>query len=101
MSIQSIINFISNKNYITENNEISAYNYFRGDMNEYNEIGNNYINYFINNFNVYRDIKETSIIIKDNNLWFYIEYKIDNNEIYWEISIADNLNKLNNRVNRY
>ena len=51
-------------------------------------------NAFINNFN-YRDETETSIIIKDNNLWFYIKYIIDNNEIYWEISIVDNLNKLN------
>jgi hypothetical protein len=94
MSIQSILNFISNKNYINENNEISAFNYFRGDMTEFNNIGTNYINYFINNFN-YRDETETSIIIKDNNLWFYIKYIIDNNEIYWEISIVDNLNKLN------
>lgn len=101
MSIQSIINFISNKNYINGNNELSSVNYFRGDMTEFNIIGNNYINYFKNNFNFYRDDKETSIIIKDNNLWFYIEYKIDNNEIYWEISIVDNLNKLNNRVSRY
>jgi hypothetical protein len=103
MSIQSILNFITNKNYITSNNEISVANYFRGDMNEYNQIGNNYINYFINNFYTNRDIKERSIIIKDNNLWFYIEYRIDddnNNEIYWDIYIADNLNKLNNRVGR-
>lgn len=101
MSIQSILNFITNKNYINENNELSVSNYFRGDMNEYNVIGNNYINYFTNNFDVYRDEREQSVIIKDNNLWFYIEYKIDNNEIYWEIYIVDNLNKLNNRVNRY
>jgi hypothetical protein len=110
MSIQSILNFITNKNYITSNNEISVANYFRGDINEYNQIGNNYINYFINNFYTNRDIKERSIIIKDNNLWFYIEYRIDNNdnnnnnndnnEIYWDIYIADNLNKLNNRVGR-
>lgn len=100
MSIQSIINFISNKNYININNEISVSNYFRGDINEFNEIGNNYINYFIYNFNNYRDVKEKSIIIKDNNLWFYIEYKIDNNEIYWDIYIVDNLNKLTNRINR-
>jgi len=99
MSIQSILNFIINKNYITINNEISVSNYFRGDINEYNQIGNNYINYFINNFYIYRDIKEKSIIIRDNNLWFYIEYKIDNNnEIYWTIYIVDNLNKLNNRI---
>jgi hypothetical protein len=104
MSIQSILNFITNKNYITSNNEISVANYFRGDINEYNQIGNNYINYFINNFYTNRDIKERSIIIKDNNLWFYIEYRIDddnnNNEIYCDIYIADNLNKLNNRVGR-
>ena len=100
MSIQSIIDFISNKNYINDNNEISAYNYFRGDINEFNQIGNNYINYFINNFYIYNYIKETSIIVKDNNLWFYIEYKIDNNEIYWDIYIVDNINKLNNRINR-
>ena len=59
------------------------------------------LHYFTNNFDVYRDEREQSVIIKDNNLWFYIEYKIDNNEIYWEIYIVDNLNKLNNRVNRY
>ena len=98
MSIQSILNFISNKNYMNENNEISVSNYFRGDMNEFNEIGTNYINYFKNNFNYYRNDKETSIIIKDNNLWFYIEFKIDNNEIYWEIYISNNINKLTNRI---
>jgi hypothetical protein len=100
MSINSILNFIDNKNYINSNNEISASNYFRGDINEFNEIGNTYINYFINNFYTYRDVRETSIVVKENNLWFYIEYKIDNNEIYWEINIVDNLNKLNNRINR-
>jgi hypothetical protein len=97
MSIQSILNFIINKNYININNELSVSNYFRGDMNEFNSIGNNYINYFKNNFNNYSHDTQTSIIIKDNNLWFYIQYKIDNNEIYWEIYIVDNINKLNNR----
>ena len=45
MSIQSIINFIDNKNYINDN-EISFNNYFKGDINEYYENDKNLMNIF-------------------------------------------------------
>jgi hypothetical protein len=92
MSIQSIISFISNTKK-SNNNELSVSNYFRGDMNEFNEIGFDYINILKNNFNNYKNNTDKSIYIHYNSLWFNIQYQIDNNEIYWSINIADNLNK--------
>ena len=43
MSVESIIHYIKNEYYIN-NNEISKYNYFKGDINEYNE---NLLNIFL------------------------------------------------------
>lgn len=98
MSIQSVIDFIKNKFYLI-NDELSIYNKFRGDINEYNMIGNNYINIIKDKFQNYYYETQKSIIINDNNLWFYIQINnlndINNNsEITWIISIADNINKL-------
>ncbi len=98
MSFESIINFISKIDY--SNSELSVCNYFRGDINEYYRIGNDYINLLKNTFNNYRTFTHNSITIINNNLWFYIKFSIDNNEIYWTIHIADNLEKLNDRINR-
>jgi len=53
MSIQSIISFISNTKK-SNNNELSVSNYFRGDMNEFNEIGFDYMNILKNNFNIWK-----------------------------------------------
>jgi hypothetical protein len=98
MSLESIINFISNTEHST--NELSVSNYFRGDINEYYRIGNNYIDILKNTFNNYRTYTYDSITFINNNLWFYIKFSIDNNEIYWTINIADTLNKLIDRTNK-
>jgi hypothetical protein len=95
MSIQSIINFIKN----TKKDELSISNYFRGDINEYYRIGDNYINMIKNNFQNYRSCADTSIIIIHNDIWIYIKFDIKDDEIYWTINMADNLNKLNDRKN--
>jgi hypothetical protein len=100
MSIQSIIDFIRN----TKSDELSISNYFRGDINEYYRIGNDYINMLKNNFDNYRTCSDKSITIIYNNIWIYIKFDIyDNNnnddEIYWTINMAENLNKLNDRKN--
>ena len=89
MSIESIINFIDNKNYIS-NNEISFSNYFKGDYNDYIKYDKNIINIFKKNYeNNCMFSTENSIIIEnDKNDKILIYYKIENNEeIYWTIKI--------------
>ena len=89
MSIESIINFIDNKNYIS-NNEISFSNYFKGDFNDYIKYDKNIINIFKKNYeNNCMFSTENSIIIEnDKNDKILIYYKIENNEeIYWTIKI--------------
>ncbi len=98
MSLESIIDFILKTDNSTS--ELSVFNYFRGDINEYCRFGNEYINILKNTFNNYTTITENSIIFINNNLWFYIKFTIDNNEIYWTINIAETLNKLNDRTNK-
>ena len=95
MSIQSIINFIRN----TKNDELSISNYFRGDINEYYNNGDNYISILKNNFDNYRTCTDKSIVIIHNDIWIYIKFDIKDDEIYWTINMADNLNKLNDRKN--
>jgi hypothetical protein len=95
MSIQSIINFIIN----TKNDELSISNYFRGDINEYYSIGNDYINILKNNFHNYRSSTNKSIVIINNDIWVYVKFDVEENEIYWTINMADNLLKLNDRKN--
>ena len=53
ITINNIIDFIRNKSYInTCNNEITLYNYnFKGDINEFNKFGNNYLNIFKKKYN--------------------------------------------------
>jgi hypothetical protein len=98
MSLYSIINFISKTEYSTA--ELSVCNYFRGDINEYYRYGNEYINMLKNTFNNYKTVTDDSIVFINNNLWFYIKFSVDNNEIYWTINIAETLNKLNDRTNK-
>jgi hypothetical protein len=95
MSIQSIINFIIN----TKNDELSISNYFRGDINEYYSIENDYINILKNNFHNYRSCTDKSIVIIHNDIWVYVKFDVEENEIYWTINMADNLFKLNDRKN--
>ena len=85
MSVESIIHYIKNEYYIN-NNEISKYNYFKGDINEYNE---NILNIFKDNFNNdYIEDSNKSIFIKNNNKLIYISYTIDNNDLFWYIKIV-------------
>lgn len=89
MSIQSIINFIDNKNYIN-NNEVSFNNYFKGDINEYYENDKNLITIFKEKYkNKFMFPTDYSIIIKDdeNDYRIFITYKIENDELYWIIKI--------------
>jgi hypothetical protein len=98
MSLDSIINFISKTEYTTA--ELSVCNYFRGDIYEYYRFGSEYMNILKNTFNNYTTVTDDSIIFINNNLWFYIKFSIDNNEIYWTVNIAETLNKLNDRMNK-
>ena len=85
MSIQSIITYIKNEYYIT-NNEISKINYFKGDINEYKE---NILEIFKEEFeNNYIEDTKTSIFINNNKYWFYISFTIDNNDLFWYIKIV-------------
>lgn len=93
MTINNIIDFIRDHLYIDKNNEIIEFDYsFKGNITEFNNIGiNNYMNIFKNKFNNYNIINPTNIIIKDNNLYFDIKIINDNNEIYWNIIITENI----------
>ena len=52
MTINNIIDFIRDKSYINSNNQITLYNYtFKGNIDEFNKIGNNYFNIFKDKFN--------------------------------------------------
>ena len=52
MTINNIIDFIKDKSYINSNNQITLYNYtFKGNIDEFNKIGNNYFNIFKDKFN--------------------------------------------------
>jgi hypothetical protein len=87
MTINNIIDFIKDKSYINNNNQIIKYNYnFKGNIIDFNNMGNNYINIFKNKFNNVENINNNSeVIIIYNNLSFNI--KFINNDIYWDIII--------------
>jgi hypothetical protein len=86
MSIQSIFNFIDNKNYII-NNELSFNNYFKGDINDYIKYDKNLINVFKEKYENKLFCTENSIIIENDKNKILIFYKIVNNELYWTIKI--------------
>jgi hypothetical protein len=88
MSVESIINFIDNKNYIT-NNEISFSNYFKGDYNDYLKYDKNLINIFKKNYeNNCLFTTERSIIIEDDkNYRILVYYNVENEELFWTIKI--------------
>lgn len=89
MSIQSIINFIDNKNYINDK-EISFNNYFKGDIKEFYDNNEDIISIFKDKYkNKCMFPTDYSIIIKDddNDLRIFISHKIENNELFWIIKI--------------
>ena len=94
MSIQEIINFITNKQYL-HNDEICYSNYFRGDYSEYQRCGNMYINILKETFNNHYEITNSSIVIYHNNSWFHISYLKEIYNIFWNISIDNNFKTLN------
>jgi hypothetical protein len=88
MTINNIIDFIKDKSYINNNNQIIKYNYnFKGNIIDFNNMGNNYINIYKDKFNNVENINNSEVIIIYNNLSFNIKFIIDNNDIYWDIII--------------
>jgi hypothetical protein len=94
MSIQEIVNFIKNKQYIYDD-KICYSHYFRGDNSDYQRCGNMYISILEEAFENHYEITDSSIIIYHNNLWFHISYLKEIYNIFWNISINDNYNSLN------
>ena len=110
MTINNIIDFIRDKSYINNNNQITLYNYtFKGNIDEFNKIGNNYFNIFKDKFNNVI-INNSEIIINYDKLHFIINLINDNdnenenenenendnenenantNAIYWYIVITE------------
>ena len=96
MTINNIIDFIRDKAYINTNNQITLYNYtFKGNINEFNRFGNNYLNIFKDKFNNIV-INDSKVIINYDKLHFIINLINDNdndnandNDIYWYIVITE------------
>ena len=96
MTINNIIDFIRDKSYINNNNQITLYNYtFKGNIDEFNKIGNNYFNIFKDKFNNVI-INNSEIIINYDKLHFTFNLINDNdndndnaNDIYWYIVITE------------
>ena len=89
MSIYSIID------YIKKNNSEES-SYFKGDINEYLNNGQIYINLLQVNFPDYHEYSNNSIVFFYNDLWFYISFDITMNykDIFWNISISKNKDDL-------
>uniref|UniRef100_A0A6C0EQJ4 Uncharacterized protein n=1 Tax=viral metagenome TaxID=1070528 RepID=A0A6C0EQJ4_9ZZZZ len=84
MTINNIIDFIKDKSYINNNNQIIKYNYnFKGNIIDFN----NNINIFKDKFNNVENINNSEVIITYNKLSFNIKFINDNNDIYWHILI--------------
>ena len=91
MTINNIIDFIRDESYIDNNNQIIKYDYnFKGNIIDFNNMGDNYINIFKDKFNSAENINNSEVIINYNNISFNIKYTIDNNDIYWNIIIFNN-----------
>ena len=89
MSIHSIIDYI-------KNNNIEETSYFKGDINEYLNNGQIYINLIQVNFPDYYEYSNNSIVFFYNNYWIYLSYDITMNykDIFWNISISKNKDDL-------
>jgi hypothetical protein len=87
MTINNIIDFIRDGLYLNENNEIIEIEYnFKGNITEFNNIGNDYIKILKDKFKDYIIKNNNEIAIIYNNITFNIKI-INNNEIYWNINI--------------
>jgi hypothetical protein len=87
MTINNIIDFIRDGLYLNENNEIIEIEYnFKGNITEFNNIGNDYIKILKDKFKDYIIKNNNEIAVIYNNITFNIKI-INNNEIYWNINI--------------
>jgi hypothetical protein len=87
MTINNIIDFIRDGLYLNENNEIIEIDYnFKGNITEFNNIGNDYIKILKDKFKDYIIKNNNEIAVIYNNITFNIKI-INNNEIYWNINI--------------
>jgi hypothetical protein len=87
MTINNIIDFIRDGLYLNENNEIIEIDYnFKGNITEFNNIGNDYIKILKDKFKDYIIKNNNEIAIIYNNITFNIKI-INNNEIYWNVNI--------------
>jgi hypothetical protein len=90
ITINYIIDFIKDGLYIDDEIINYKYYYFKPNKNEYNRIGNNYINIIKDKFKDYNcSIIDNNIKFTYNDLYFKIEYNIDNINHYWRIAISD------------
>jgi hypothetical protein len=89
MTINNIIDFIKDGLYLDENNEIIEVDYnFKGNITEFNNIGNDYLNIFKDKFKDFIIINNCNFMIIYNNIRFNIQIINNNeNEIYWNICI--------------
>ena len=91
MTINNIIDFIRDGLYLNENNEIIEIEYnFKGNITEFNNIGNDYIKILKDKFkdNHYVNNNNNEIAVIYNNITFNIKIINNNeNEIYWNVNI--------------
>ena len=89
MTINNIIDFIRDGLYLNENNEIIEIDYnFKGNITEFNNIGNDYIKILKDKFKDYISKNNNEIAVSYNNITFNIQIINNNeNEIYWNIYI--------------
>jgi hypothetical protein len=89
MTINNIIDFIRDGLYLNENNEIIEIDYnFKGNITEFNNIGNDYIKILKDKFKDYIIKNNNEIAVIYNNITFNIKIINNNeNEIYWNVNI--------------
>ena len=88
MTINNIIDFIRDGLYLNENNEIIEIEYnFKGNITEFNNIGNDYIKILKDKFKDYIIKNNNEIAVIYNNITFNIKIINNNNEIYWNVNI--------------
>jgi hypothetical protein len=89
MTINNIIDFIRDGLYLNENNEIIEIEYnFKGNITEFNNIGNDYIKILKDKFKDNHYVNNNEIAVIYNNITFNIKIINNNeNEIYWNVNI--------------
>jgi len=81
MTINNIIDFIRDESYLDNDNQIIKNDYyFKGNIIEYNNIGNNYINILKEKFYFHTNENENELLINFNNVLVDIKFINDNND---------------------